>query len=417
MTSVAYAALWIFIFAVPWDRLITLPGVNIVTKVTGIVALGMTSLAIVMSGKVRRWRTFHIAAFLFVVWAGVGVWFVQKGAIPQKFYTFVQLLVMLWMVWELAPTLSRLRGLLAAYVFGACIPALGTIFLYLERHGELRRFSAGGADANSLAMTLAIAMPIAWYLSITSEKPTWRWIYRAYLPLGLLASALTGSRGGMLAWMVALLIIPLTMTLSPGRMAAVLGMLALSGSLIVAYVPDRIVQRLGSTTSSVESVNFGGRFRLWVAGVHAFEAKPLMGYGTGAYITAITPEVGADALVAHNSFLSVLVEEGIIGLLLFVIMLSSVFFAVLHLPKTERRFGLVLLATVGTAMLPLTWEHRKAVWFVTSVLMNMCALEIARVKAVRAARVGGPAWVGSPAVAPVARGAPAREVGEGNTAV
>ena len=39
MTSVAYAALWIFIFAVPWERLVMLPGLAIVTRVTGAIAL------------------------------------------------------------------------------------------------------------------------------------------------------------------------------------------------------------------------------------------------------------------------------------------------------------------------------------------------------------------------------------------
>ena len=54
MTSVAYAALWIFVFAVPWERLVMLPGLSIVTRVTGAVALGLTLLAIVISGRVRR---------------------------------------------------------------------------------------------------------------------------------------------------------------------------------------------------------------------------------------------------------------------------------------------------------------------------------------------------------------------------
>jgi hypothetical protein len=67
MTSVAYASLWIFIFAVPWERQVMLPGLSIVTQVTGAIALGLTLLAIVISGRVRRWRVFHTAALLFVI--------------------------------------------------------------------------------------------------------------------------------------------------------------------------------------------------------------------------------------------------------------------------------------------------------------------------------------------------------------
>jgi hypothetical protein len=73
MNAVAYGGLWLFIFAVPWERLAALPGLSIVTRVTGALALGLTLLAIVVSGRFRRWNVFHVLAFLFVVWAGLGV--------------------------------------------------------------------------------------------------------------------------------------------------------------------------------------------------------------------------------------------------------------------------------------------------------------------------------------------------------
>jgi O-antigen ligase len=376
MTSVAYAGLWIFVFALPWDRLIVLPGLNIVTRVTGAVAFGLTLVVMVTSGRVRRWRAFHTAALLFVIWTGIGVWMLRMPSIPQKYWTFVQLFLVLWMIWELALSEKRQRGLLVAYVLGCGVPAVGTILLYIREGGALRRFSAGGADANSLGMTLALAVPIAWYLGLTCRRPLWRWLYRAYLPLGIFAIALTGSRGAMIALMVSLLVIPLTMSLSPGRLAAAIGLLGLSGSLVVAYIPDRVIERLSTTGSSVESLSLGGRFMLWKAGAHAFAGRPLMGYGVGGFKRAITPELGSLALVAHNSFLSVLVEEGLVGLWLYMTMLLSVFFAVLRFPRLERRFGLVLLATLGTAMLPLTWEDQKAAWFIMAALIGMSSLHL-----------------------------------------
>lgn len=381
MTTIAYRALWIFVFAVPWDRLIALPGVNIVTKLTGGLALGLAIFAIVVSGRVRRWRLFQIAGLLFVLWAGFEVWFVQGGTtIPLKYFTFIQLFAVVWMIWELAPTPQRLRGLLMAYVMGATVPAIATIMLYAKVGGSLRRFSAGGADANSLAMTLALAMPMAWYLAMTTQRPLVRTLLRAYLPIGLLASALTGSRGGMLAWIVALSIIPLTMVLSPGRLAAAIGLLAVSATLVVVYLPDKVAQRLGTTGSSVENVDFGGRFRLWRAGVHAFARRPMMGYGVGSFRAAITPEVGPDANVAHNSYLSVLVEEGIVGLVLYTTMIASVFFSILRLPNPERRFALILMATLTMAMLPLSWEDQKQVWFVTAWLVGFSTPMLVRQK-------------------------------------
>jgi O-antigen ligase len=224
-------------------------------------------------------------------------------------------------------------------------------------------------------MTLALVMPIAWYLSLTTERPLRVWIYRSYIPIGLFATALSASRGGLIAWIVALTIIPLTMKLSPGRLAAVMAMMAVSAVLLAMYIPENIVQRFSTTGtslgSSVQGGGLGGRVRFWIAGFHAFAYRPLAGYGTGGFIRAITPELGADALVAHNSFISVLVEEGLVGLLFFCSMLLAVFRDLFDLPSLERRFAMVQFATLCTALLPLTWEDQKSAWYVMAILVGM----------------------------------------------
>ena len=379
MNSLAYGALWIFVFAVPWERLAAVPGLAVVTRVTGAAALGLTLIALLVSGRFRRWRLFHVAALLFVAWTGFGVIYLNltgigAGGAPLKFWTFVQRFLVLLMIWELAPTVKHWRGLLKAYVFGACVPAVATILLYVETSGSLNRFSAGGADANNLAMTLALGLPIAWYLSLTSKNALAPWLYRGYVPLCMLASALTGSRGGMLTMIVALLVIPLTLSLSPGRLAAAIGMLGLSGALAITYVPDKVVERLGTTGQAVEDAHLGGRLTLWKAGFRAFTREPIWGHGVGGFVPAVIPELGPNAKVAHNSFLSVAVEEGLIGLVIFITMLVSVYVPLRRLPRLQRRFGMVLFLTLMVAMSPLTWEDNKVTWLILAFLTGMSAL-------------------------------------------
>src|SRR5688572_14503370 len=385
MTTLAYGALWFFVFAVPWERLVALPGLAIVTRVAGAVALGLTLLSILVLGRFRRWRLFHMAAFLFVVWAGFGVWYLGMSVVPQKFYTFVQLFVVLIMVWELASTPQRQRGLLVAYVLGAAVPAIATIVLYVQQGGSGVRYSAGGADANNLAMTLALGLPIAWYLGMTASQPLARWIFRAYIPLCILATGLSGSRGGMLTLMVALLVVPLTLTLSAGRLTAAIALLTLSGALAVTYVPDRVVERLGTTSTEVQDARFGGRIKLWRAGLIAYTRRPLMGYGVSSFVPAVKPQLGPMALVAHNSFLSVLVEEGMIGLLFFLLMLLSVFLSIRKLPHLERRFAMVLLLTLCAALTPLTWEDSKVAWLVMAILAGMSTVRMTAARSQRRA--------------------------------
>jgi O-antigen ligase len=386
MIALAYAFLWVFVFSMPWERLLLLPGVAIIPRVTGALALGLALLAVVMSGRFRRWHVFHVAALLFWVWAGSTLFFFHSGdRLPAKFWTFGQLLLVVWMIWELAPSERRQRGLLTAYVFGAYVAAFDTILLYRRKAEALRRFAAGGADPNDLAMVLALALPMAWYLGMTYRQPLMRWVCRAYLPVAVVAIGLSGSRGGMAATTVALLFVPLSMTkLSPGRLATAMVMLGVAGALAVAYVPETLVERLATIGTELEGGRIGGRGKLWKAGLEALAYAPVAGYGTGHFKSAITPILGGMSQVAHNSFISVLVEEGIVGFLLYMTMLVAVLRSVLKLSTLERRFCLVLLATLVVAMLPLTWEDRRAVWVILAILLGFSQARIAE--------MGGAAW-------------------------
>jgi O-antigen ligase len=373
MTTIAYGALWIFIFSLPWENVISAGGVAIGSRLTGALALGIALITVAITGRFRRLHAFHVAALLFVIWAAVELTiFFGTGRPPNKFFTYVQLSLVLWMIWELARSWQRQLGLMIAYVFGSYVAAFDTFLLYHREAGALRRFTAAGTDPNDLAMTLALALPMAWYLGMSHRRPLIRWICRGYLPIGVVAIGLTGSRGGLLTTIVALLIVPLTMgKLTPGRLVTAILILAASAGLAIRYIPHTIVQRLGTTGSEVEDASFGHRMKLWRAGFHAFERRPFTGFGTGSFVGAITPEMGSNSNVAHNTYLSVLVEQGIVGLILYLMMFVAVYRSVRRLPKLERRFALTLLATLAVAILPLTWEDRKPVWFVLAALLGL----------------------------------------------
>ena len=400
MTSVAYAALWFFVFSIPWEKMLALPGLAVIARATGGVALGLTVLSVVISGRLRRPHMAHLAAVLFMAWAGLELLLFHSGErVPYKFLTYAQLILVLWMLWELAPTADRQRGLMTAFVFGAYVSAFETFKVFAHSRGSLARFSAGGLDANDLAMMLALAVPMAWYLGMTHRRPILRWICRAYVPVGVLTVGLTGSRGGMITTTMALLIIPLSMTrLTPGRLITAFTMLLAAGALAVAYVPETTIQRLASAGTEVEAARFGGRGKLWRAGLDVFPANPIMGVGTGAYKSAITPLLGPAAQVAHNSYLSVLIEQGIVGFSLYMLMFGATLVSVLKLPTLERRFGVVLMGTLALAMFPLTWEDRRPVWFTLGALIGFSQA----ILMARRAATARPVVVGTVAAAPSA---------------
>jgi len=414
MNTIAYASIWLLVFSISSEP--TFRGFGVVgSQVTGVLALALAMVAFAASGRVRRFHPIHVAGLMFLMWTGFSLVFLNNGwmQVPNKFWTFIQLLAMMWMIWELAVSRSRQLGLMAAYVLGAYIAALDTILLWRRQGEMMRRFAAGGVDNNDLAMMLALAIPMAWYLSMTVRKPVLRLLFSAYVPCAILAIGLTGSRGGMVTAVVALLFIPITVSkLSPLRRGIAIGLLWVSGIVAVTYLPETLMERLASTRTEVEGGNMGGRMKIWKAGLRAFAARPLTGYGTAAFKRAVDPYLVTRAQVAHNSFLSVAVEEGLVGLIFYLSMFVLVFQAVRTLPTaTERRFALVLLAALIISMLTLTSEASKRVWAILAILVGMSQSRVIRRPGPRVLRGRQPIPAGAPPGWPGPRppiGAPVR---------
>ena len=78
--------------------------------------------------------------------------------------------------------------------------------------------------------------------------------------------------------------------------------------------------------------------------------------------------------LAHNSFLSVLVEVGLVGFVLFISILAIAFIQAWIQPKWERRFWFTMLVVWTIGASTLTWEHRKTTWIFLSLLIASAAL-------------------------------------------
>jgi O-antigen ligase len=119
-----------------------------------------------------------------------------------------------------------------------------------------------------------------------------------------------------------------------------------------------------------------------------FLEHPFVGVGAGAFPASISREV-VTAWVAHNTFLSILVELGVIGFAIFMILIGMMVWATLRLPLMERSLWLVALLTWALGASGMTWENTKPTW----LLFGLVAVEVGAVQLAKAKnRVGRPAF-------------------------
>jgi len=381
MRNTAFALCWCFVFVVPWENVVQLPVLGSLPHLVGMVAFVVGVLHILARGSVRPLSWFHVLALLFVIWAGVsGFWSIDPVATRARLPTYVQLIVLAWLIWELAPSPERQRALLQAYVLGACVAALATGYNYLSGlsfEADAARFTALSSNPNELGVTLVLGLPMAWYLSLSQPRRRHAWLWHIYMPLGITATLLTASRTAFVAALVALLLVPWTLGhLRLRTKAALYALAVVSLGLARTLVPEAALERLGSTRSEVATGAFGGRRVIWKAGWQVVREHPLAGVGAGAFGAAVEETLGIRRS-SHSTLLSVLAEEGIIGLLLFLMMIGAVLTPLRRLPVAQRRFSIVMLTVLAVGSLSGHWDYRKQLWFVLGLLAAQGAVRAA----------------------------------------
>jgi O-antigen ligase len=380
----AFAFLWLFVFAIPWEDAVTISNFGTSARLIGMLTGGLGIFAILERGKLRRPAPGHLLMGLFVLMAGISyLWSLYPEGTLTQVFTYVQLFTLVWLIWELAPRAREQARLMQAYVFGTFISGIDTVYLYLShQESAYQRYAGARLDANDLGLMMALSIPVSYYLLIERKGPI-VWVYRLQLVLAGTTVLLTASRGATLASLVALSIVPLTHArLKARQKIAVLVTVSLLVCGALSFVPSTSWERLSTTPSEFAQGTFTGRTVIWKAGWELFRSHPFVGIGANAFrvlVSRVLAEpIRADndflppAPPAHNTFLSVLVEQGVIGLTLFCALLSVLALSVRALPPFPKKLWVVCLGVWAVGVSSLTWEMRKPTWFFFGLLMAQC---------------------------------------------
>lgn len=370
---IAFCMVWLFVFSLPSEKSIELPGIGTISRLAGALAMGSMLLAIVTEFRIRTPRGFHVLLASFVLWCALTMyWTASPDVTSMKLGSFVQLFLLVWLIWEACPNERDLHAMIAAYVLGTLVPFGDTVVRFLAgRQTYYQRFATTGFDPNDLALTMALSLPMAYYLSLKTDF-AWRWLFRLQMVAACGTILLTASRGGSVAMTIGLsLVLTTAAVLSRKERLGLAVALVAAVPLVIALVPMSTWKRLATLKSEVTSGTLNSRKTLWQGGWDRFPEFPYRGGGLGAYPELLVPIAGRPrnfVPVAHNTFLSVLVETGIIGFSLYLGLLAVLIGFAFQMPWIEKRFWLTTLIVWAIGVSSLTWEHRKPTWLLFALI-------------------------------------------------
>lgn len=357
--------------SVPLENCTVLPAIGSIARLIGLVAAGMVLVDAALKLGFRRWHAAHLPLLLFVVWsAWTYIWSVYPPYTRERITTNLQLLVFVWVIWQTVRNLRDLRVVLQGFVLGACCAAIWTMVNARDLHAYSGiRFSGAGSDPNELGLTMVIGMVMAFYISTTSPTSLKRILWLVPLPLCIVAVILTVSRSAAIETALALLCISFwhVTTSSKLRFAPIVGGVVLL-AIGAAFVPKANFRRLGTIESEISTGHIGARGQLWKAGIQMFEQRPILGTGAATFAYAAEPIIGRD-LAAHNTYVSVLTETGMIGFLIFAIALVTFGLLALTFRGNERFLWLIVMLVWGLGVFSLTFEYKKTTWSVFGLLV------------------------------------------------
>lgn len=289
---------------------------------------------------------------VFIAWTGAtALWADYPGVAVSTTIRFVQQVVLFFIVFAAVTTGRRsLLLLVLAYLVGSSISAvlaLADPSAVLVDGDGLERASGGAGDPNTLAALLIPALALSAALLAGRSLPGWaRLLIFVGLAIYLAVFLLTLSRGGMLGLAVAVLA-ALVFGGRWKRHVLALGVVAAAATVCfyVFFADPAAIERAMTPSEGGGS----GRMDIWRMGARMVEDNPIGGIGVGHYalvsnqylvrtgLVEIDDYILLDPKQAHNMYLDVLAETGVVGLLLFTGLLT---FSLLSTLRAARLFQL-----------------------------------------------------------------------------
>lgn len=304
---------------------------------------------------------------LFVVWFWIqSLWALDGPVHREAAALFTKYLVLFYLIYRLVQDEQTLQRVMLAHMLGCLY--LGWLALLAPPWGRLEGVGGPAIDsANALAMQLNVGLIFSSVILFRGSKAA-KILAIIAVPLIVNGIVQTESRGAVVGLFAAGGVM---MYLSPPKFRRWFVVAGVAGLIVLVQIaPQNFLERIGTITSAVEKpeemdTSSSGRLVLIEAQWQMFLAHPL---GVGHRGTAVLSpmyldesQLAADTRVdgskgrrsSHNTLMTVLVEQGIPGMLLFIPLVWWAFRSLQRIrqadPKFESGFA-TYQAAVGGAL-------------------------------------------------------------------
>jgi hypothetical protein len=278
---------------------------------------------------------------------------------------------------------KRLLGVLVVFafiaaVYGFAIDPSASGASGGDPTAELNRLGGSIGDPNRFAAKVLPGAIIAMALVLVTKSPAGRVFFVGAAVVGLIAVLLSLSRGGLIAAFAVCLIAPLVTAGARGKVALITGgVIALAIVALFILTPPEARQRI------TESDGGNGREDIWRVGWRMVEAHPVNGIGAGNFEgTSIHYLIQPGAIlrdeyfiaapkVAHNSYLHVLAELGVVGLGLFLSIIVIGLACLAKAAQLARRLGERELMILARAVFLAVFSALVANFFISEQLAKL----------------------------------------------
>lgn len=356
----------LFIFLVSWGDSIW----DGLPRVVATIAFGFALIQLLIHGTHRHFVYFHLLALLYFAWQLVSMmWSPDPEWALGVAQTTTQLLFLVLLFSLVIDNNSRLIWAYQVYVFGNIAGSLVVISNYLQgiTSGYLR-YGIENLTIDSVGVFLAISIPMAVFLAKSSTYKWLRLLNLVSIPFIFYAIFLTATRTAFIAGIIGVFYWLYTHRKASFRVKASIAIVfILSIVTIFSFAPKSSVERVFSAGESITKGTLNSRSVIWTGAIDQWRESPIIGVGLGGLGHALSNR-HINYRGAHNSFIHVMTETGIIGLLLFLGVHIALLIYILHAPSEDKVFMLALFFAMVISQLATHLQTEKITWFVYTLL-------------------------------------------------